>query len=107
MRLFGKALGGGRRSAVRTQAPLLAVLSTVADDHRAAIVDVSELGARLCAPYLPSEGENLIFTADHVQAFGHVIWSRRNECGIAFESMITSGDVERLRRAADLPTIAA
>ena len=104
MRNFGKSQGGGRRKAGRAEAPLLALLSTVADDHRAAIVNVSRAGARLSAPYLPREGEQLIFTADHVQAFGKVVWSGRNECGVVFEAPIGADEVERLRDAANLPT---
>jgi PilZ domain len=66
-------------------------------------MDVSRTGARLSAPDLPSEGQDLVFRADNVEAFGKVVWSRGNECGIAFGTPLTSTDVERLRRAADLP----
>ena len=102
MRVFGKSDGGGRRKAARADAPLLATLSTITDDHRAAIVNVSRMGARLTAPYLPQAGEKLIFTAEQVQAFGEVVWSRKNQCGIVFESVILPGEVERLKRAANL-----
>ena len=99
---FGKCEGGGRRKAARTDAPLLATLSTVVEDHRAAIVNVSRSGARLTAPYLPQPAEKLIFTAEDVQAFGEVVWSRNNQCGVVFESAILPAEVARLKRAANL-----
>jgi PilZ domain len=105
MRTFGKSQGGGRRNAARAQAPLLAILSSVASDHRAAIMNLSLSGARFSAPDLPAEGEKVAFRADTVQAFGTVVWSRGRECGVVFETPLAAGDVERLRRAADLPPL--
>lgn len=104
MHAFGKALGGGRRGAQRAQAPLLALVATVVNVHRAAIMNVSTRGAQLSAPDLPSEGQDLLFRADTVQAFGKVVWARDNQCGIEFKIPLNSHELERLRRAADLPT---
>jgi hypothetical protein len=106
MRSFGKSGGGGRRGAQRAQAPLLALVSTVVNVHRAAIMNLSRTGAQLSAPDLPNEGQDLVFRADSVQAFGKVVWARGNQCGIAFQSPLAAPEVERLRRAADLPTVA-
>jgi len=105
MHSFGKSEGGGRRGAQRAQAPVLAVASTAVNVHRAAIMNVSHTGAQLSAPDLPGEGQDVVFRADSVEAFGKVVWARGNQCGIAFQSPLASQDVERLRRAANLPTI--
>ena len=105
MHSFGKSQGGGRRGAQRAQAPVLAVASTVANVHRAAIMNVSRMGAQLSAPDLPVEGQAVVFRADSVEAFGKVVWVRGNQCGIAFKNPLASHDVERLRHAADLATV--
>jgi len=104
MPTFGKAKGGGRRKARRSDAPLLVGLSTVTQDFRAAIVNVSQTGVRLSGPDLPSEREELMFRVDRVQAFGKVIWKRRNECGVAFDNPLSAAEVDRLRDAANLPS---
>ena len=105
MHEFGKSQGGGRRRSSRCEAPLLAVLSTVTHDHRAALVNISTTGARLCARGLPPEGDELIFRVETVHAFGRVVWSERNECGVAFDGPIPPGDVERLRKLANMPSL--
>ena len=102
MGTFGKSQGGGRRKAARAHAPVLAVLSTVGEDHRAALVDISCTGARLSAPQLPSEGEELIFRAEKVESFGSVMWSEGGQCGVAFQHPLMPSDVARLREQASL-----
>ena len=104
MPTFGKSQGGGRRKAPRSNAPLLVALSTVTQDFRAAIVNISQSGMRLSAPELPAEGEELMFRADRVQAFGKVIWKRGNECGLEFETPLSSAEADALRQAANLPS---
>lgn len=102
MRTFGKSKGGGRRRLARTSAPLLGTLSTVANDYRVGLVNLSSTGALLTAPDLPGEGENVIFRADKLQSFGRVVWSRDGQCGVAFDGPILTGEVERVRREANL-----
>lgn len=97
MSTFGKSKGGGRRAAKRVTAPVLAVLSTVARDHRVALVNISSSGARLSAPSLPAEGEAVVFHASGVSAFGRIVWAHGAECGVAFDGSIIASDVERLR----------
>ena len=101
MSTFGKAGGGSRREASRAPAPLLTVLSTVAADRHVDLMNVSDRGVRLAAPDLPSEGEDVIFEAECVQAFGRVVWSRDGQCGVAFEAPMATDQVERLRQEAD------
>ena len=97
MKTFGKSKGGGRRSAKRVTVPVLVVLSTTDHDHRAALVNISSSGARLSAPSLPAEGEQVILNASGVSAFGRVVWTHGAECGVAFDASIIASDVERLR----------
>jgi PilZ domain len=97
MNSFGKSKGGGRRSAERVPAPVLAVLSTVSHDHRAALVNISSIGARLSAPDLPAEGTDVIFRTGKICTFGQVVWAERGQCGVAFEGPLANSDVDRLR----------
>ena len=107
MSVFGKSNGGGRRKALRAPVPMLAVVSTLDEERRIGVVNVSRSGVQLSSPDLPAEGEAVIFQSESVQAFGRVAWSRAGQCGIAFEGPISAADVERLREearlAADLP----
>jgi hypothetical protein len=66
MRLFGNSHARGRRSVPRTEAALIAVLSTSAADHPAELIDVSRTGARLTGKLLPGVGEEVTFTAESV-----------------------------------------
>ena len=102
MSAFGKARGGGRRRAARTAAPVLAVLSTVTDDHRVGLINVSNTGVRVTAPTLPKLGEDVIFKSGKVQSFGQVVWAEGSQCGVAFESAIGAEDVECLREQAHI-----
>jgi hypothetical protein len=101
MLTFGKSNGGGRRKSPRSQAPLLATLSTIAHDYRAGLVNLSSTGARLSAPCLPGVGEDVILKADKVMSSGHVVWSEEGQCGVAFHCPITKEDAERLSSEAD------
>lgn len=94
---FGKSVGGGRRSAARTSAPLIAVLTTLVGSRSTVLVDLSSTGARVRGPDLPAMGEELIIHIERVQAFGTVIWSDSGECGIVFDPPLESDDEEHLR----------
>jgi|SRR6476660_3554115 hypothetical protein len=98
MRIFGKSIGGGRRSASRDAAITLAILSTVEDDHRVALINVSRRGARLAAPDLPGKGEDVIFRTEAVESFGRVVWSRNGQCGVLFEPPISATELAGLRQ---------
>jgi len=102
MSTFGKSNGGGRRRSARARTPVLGTLLTVANDYRFGLVNLSSTGARVSAPELPPEGEEVIFLADKVQSFGQVVWARNGQCGVAFEAPILAGEVQRLQREGDL-----
>jgi len=102
MRIFGKSIGGGRRSASRDAAITLAVLSTIEDDRRVALINISRRGARLAAPDLPAKGEDVIFRAEAVESFGRVIWSKKGQCGVIFEPPISATELAGLRQNVEM-----
>ena len=97
MSTFGRSVGGGRRQSSRNPTKVLAEISTVDDDRRVALLNVSRRGARLIAPDLPAEGADVILRADDLEAFGHVVWSKNGQCGILFEPAISASEVAQLR----------
>ena len=102
MSAFGKCEGGGRRSASRSSAPLMAVFTTLTGSQSAILADVSSTGARLRGAGLPKMGEELMLSIETVQAFGMVVWSENGECGIAFEVPLPRDDEETLRQKVSL-----
>lgn len=99
---FGKCAGGGRRKAARAPALQLSVLSTITTDHRVGLVNLSSRGVRVTAPDLPAEGEPVVFKAAGMRSFGHVVWSRNGQCGVAFDTPLAADQVDRLRNEADM-----
>ena len=97
MGAFGKSAGGGRRSAARASAPLMAVLTTLIRSRSAVLVDVSSTGARVRATDLPAMGDEVIVHIDRVEAFGSVVWSDSGECGIVFDPPLDPDDEDYLR----------
>jgi hypothetical protein len=107
MSIFGRRKGGGRRSAERVEAPLVAVFTTVTRSHAATLVDVSATGARLKGSDLPGAGELAELRIGDVCAFGIVRWVADGECGLVFEVPLRPIDVAsvrgEVRSAAGLP----
>ena len=98
MTVFGKRMGGGRRSAARREGPLIAVLTTLKGSHSAVLADISATGARLRATQLTDMGEVLTLRIDAVEAFGAVIWVEAGECGIAFDRPLAPDEEQLLRQ---------
>ena len=98
MGAFGKQEGGGRRVSARSAAPPLAVLTTLVGSRSAVIADISATGIGLSGADLPPKGEELFVTVDRVQAFGTVIWSNEEECGIAFDVPLSPREEQALRQ---------
>lgn len=107
MRAFGKSNGGGRRGAARDIAPLPAVFMTIARSDKAAVIDISCTGARLSGRDLPRQGEEMEIKVEEVRVFGIVAWAENDECGVAFDAPLMPFEVDRLRRKAGIPTLAA
>lgn len=97
MSTFGKRNGGGRRRSARDNLPLVAVLTTVTGSHTAELVDISPAGARLQGYVMPQDGEEVLLTVDRLRAFGSVVWSHKDEVGIAFDFPVADEEVEALR----------
>ena len=97
MSTFGKCSGGGRRSAAREVAPLVAVFTTLTQSHAVTLVDVSATGARLRGDFLPRMAEELLLSVEGVRTFGHVVWSESGECGVEFDEPLQPAAVEELR----------
>ena len=95
---FGKCKGGGRRSAPRASAPLIAIVTTLTASHSAVLLGVSATGLRLEGPDLPRIGEDLFVTIENVVAFGTVVWANANVRGIAFDEPLKPGDEQKLRQ---------
>jgi hypothetical protein len=103
---FGKASGGGKRSAMRTAVPLPVIIRTLTDTQSAALVDISESGASVQGSKLPEPGEEVELSVGALSAFGRVAWSRRSKCGIEFDERLTLLDLVRLRQRAVSPLAA-
>lgn len=107
MSTFGKSEGGGRRSAPRSQAPLVVLVTTVSKTQSAILMDVSSTGMRLRGVHLPQTGEELFATVEGIIAFGSIAWMEGDYRGIAFDEPLSSADEVRLRKvvktAAGLP----
>jgi len=97
MRLFGNSHARVRRSVPRTEAALIAVLSTSAADHPAELIDVSRTGARLTGKLLPGVGEEVTFTAESVTVAASVVWCMSDACAVEFDTPIAASEVQRLR----------
>lgn len=107
MRAFGRSNGGGRRSASRALAPLPAIFMTIARTDTAAVIDISCTGVRLRGRDLPPRGEEMDLKVEEVRVFGIVAWAEDDECGVAFEAPLMPFEVDRLRRKAGVPRLAA
>lgn len=97
MSTFGKCKGGGRRSALRAPAPLMAFVTTLTATHSAVLIDVSSTGARLQGTDLPTTGDELFVNLEGIVAFGTVAWAKGAERGIAFDPPLSTMDEKSLR----------
>src|SRR5690348_1178329 len=97
MSAFGKCKGGGRRSAARAQAPLIATVCTVVGSHSAIVVDVSSAGIKLRGIDLPGTGDEVAVHVEGVKAFGEIAWCEGPERGVHFESPLTLLEEARLQ----------
>ena len=97
---FGKSDGGGRRCALRTAAPLTAVVATLAGSRSFDLVDLSATGVRLAGERLPRIGEELLVTVEKARGYGIVVWSEHGQCGIEFDEPLAPELVSAIRQQA-------
>jgi hypothetical protein len=84
---FGKRidrLGGSRRSP-REDLMSRTVLMTMSDSHTVDLLDLSTSGAKLGGYDLPLPGQEVLMLIGRLEAFGTVIWSEQDQCGIEFD----------------------
>ena len=98
MGAFGKSEGGGRRSAVRSAAPLIGLVTTLDGTRSAVIVDVSATGARLRGKDLPPPWANFFINVDGVVTFATVQWEDGDERGIEFDAALQEDDLKLLEQ---------
>lgn len=98
MSTFGKCEGGGRRSAARTAAPLIGLITTLNETRSAVFVDVSSTGVRLRGKNLPPKWADLFVNVEGVVGFGTVQWEDGDERGIAFDTPLHPDDEQLLQR---------
>lgn len=96
MGAFGKAVGGGRRSAPRQKGSQAASLSTLSRIHHGRLVDLSPSGARISGSDLPESGQDAWLRIGTYKLFGSVRWVGETECGVEFLEPLSPLDVRRL-----------
>jgi hypothetical protein len=82
---FGRSGGGGRRHADRHSAPLEVSFETLTRKAVADLVDLSRTGVRIRGPGLCKAGEELLIRIEGLRAFGTVLWTEGDECGVEFD----------------------
>lgn len=107
MAAFGKSFGGGRRAGKRVTAPTLVLLEEQRKTYRSFLVDISTSGARVGGSDLPAVGAELMLNVDGLKTFGTVRWNEDEQCGVEFESQLSSFQVAKIKcdasRGAGLP----
>ena len=98
MSMFGKRVGGGRRSAARMAVPLVAVVTTLNESRSAIVVDVSATGAKLQGSNLPKRTEELFLTVEDMVVFGTVAWEQNDKRGVTFDAPLKAIDEARLKQ---------
>lgn len=98
MGTFGKSEGGGRRSAVRSAAPLIGLVTTLDRTRSAVILDVSATGARLRGKDLPSKFADFFINVDGVVTFATVQWEDGDDRGIEFDGPLSETDLKLLEQ---------
>jgi hypothetical protein len=96
MRTFGRCEPGGR-SAPRTKAGSVAVLSNESGEYSSKLLDVSRTGMRLRGARLPAEGEDVLLLTADVRAWGQVVRVEEDVCAVEFDTPIAATEVQQLQ----------
>lgn len=89
---FGKG-GGGRRNSTRRAAGVTAQVQTTFTSRSVDLLDVSLTGAKLGGLGLPDIGQDVLVTFEKSEAFGKVVWSEPDSCGVEFDGPITEQEL--------------
>ena len=84
---FGKRIDGpgGRRRDVRISTSLQAQLITPTETINVTATNVSSTGAQFQGPKVPAVGRLVLVRIESLEAFGTVIWSTEEFCGVDFK----------------------
>ena len=102
---FGKRLDGpgGRRRAARIPTSLLAQLMTPTETVNVTLINMSSTGAKFHGPKVPPAGRLVLVRIDSLEAFGTVIWSIDEFCGVDFKRPADDDERQTLTDISNLP----
>ncbi len=107
MEKFGKRVDGidGRRSAVRQTVSMPASMFSLEHSRVVIVEDISTTGTRLAGTELPRLGEDVWIKAGPVDAFGTVVWTEEQICGVTFEQPLNGTEEEFIRAEARMMSL--
>ena len=93
---FGKRIDGlgGRRRAARNSVGFRAEMVTQTKSIDVTFVEMSGTGAKLHGTPMPPAGQSVLVRSGPLEAFGTVIWSERDFCGVHFDLPATLPDLD-------------
>jgi hypothetical protein len=91
----------GRRASRRVRISLPAFLETVAGRYLAELTSLSCGGAGLRLEEPPKCGSTAVVHCGGIEAFGTVVWSECERCGIKFDDRLTEAQVLAARQLSD------
>ena len=91
----------GRRADARVRLCIPARLILLGGTRACQLDDLSCAGARLAMTKPPAPGESGVMVVNGIEAFGMVVWSAGDRCGILFDEKLAMDHVVRLRHFAD------
>ncbi len=104
MASFGRRIDGvsGRRAAARNPVLLPAAITSPTRSGMVDLVNISSTGASLRCEAVPSLGQDILIRTDKVEAFGSVVWVRRDLCGVHFDAPVDELTLRLLKRESQL-----
>ena len=93
-----------RRSSARYRVDCQARLRMPMGDRQGWLYDISQDGARFTTSNPPPTGTSGLLEWGRHEAFGKIIWSNEDGCGIEFERPLSREAIEALAAASVTPT---
>jgi hypothetical protein len=90
----------GRRAELRASIRLPVSIETLDGVKRISLLEASLSGARLEGAGLPPVGKDVVLLCGDVEAFGTIVWTAGERCGLHFDEPIRIPELVALRRAA-------
>ena len=100
MSTFGKRVDGvhGRRRGSRKSVLVPVAMMALSRSGPATVVNVSCTGARLHGNVLPNPGKDAVIKVGRVEAFGTIVWSDDDLCGMHFDCPLSQQELHVLER---------